>query len=185
MYEDIPKHNPLKTILIVLVLVVAFAAIGYLIYRSFYPKESEETSTSLPSPTISPSGVTSSPKLSSTPSALVSPSPSGTPDYKVPTDETYVMSSVADTNGDTKDETLVITKQNNGKYHIYILSADGNNLFDDKTLDRKPTRIATQTYDSSKESYLSWMLIFSENSGDLAFIHWNGSKYEIPPSMGL
>jgi len=185
MYEDIPKHNPLKTILIVLILVVVFALIGYLIFRTFYPKGSEETSTSSPPPIISPSGVISSPTSSPTSSALASPSPTGTPDYQVPSDETYVISSLADTNGDTKDETLVITKQKDGKYHLYVLSSDNQSLFDSKDMPQKPVRISTQTYDSSKEAYLSWMLIFSENSGDLAFVHWNGTKYEIPPSLGL
>jgi len=185
MYEDIPKHNPLKTILIVLVLLGAFIAISYLIYRSFYPKKSNEASTSSPSQIISPSGVTSSPNLSPSPSALASPSPSGTPDYKVLADETYTMSSVADTNGDTKDEILVITKQKDGKYHVYVLSSDGQSLFDSKDMPQKPVRISTQTYDPTKEAYLSWMMIFSENSGDLAFIHWNGTAYEIPQSMGL
>lgn len=90
------------------------------------------------------------------------------------------MQSTADTNGDSKDETLVITKMASGKYHAYVLSFDGKSLFDNKELDRKPVRIATQIYDASKETYLSWMLVFTENSGDLAFIHWNGTKYEIP-----
>jgi len=185
MYEDIPKSNPLKSILIVLVLVGAFIAIGYLIYRSFYPKKSNEASTSSPSQIISPSGVTSSPFLSPSPSALASPSPSTAADYKVPAGETYALSSVADTNGDTKDETLVITKQKDGKYHVYVLSSDGQSLFDSKDMPQKPVRISTQTYDSSREAYLSWMLVFSENSGDLAFVHWNGSAYEIPQSLGL
>ncbi len=185
MYEDIPKSNPLKTILIVLVLVVVFAVIGYFIYRSFYPKRSNEASTSSPSPIISPSGGISSPTPSPTPSALASPLTSGTPDYKVPADETYTMSSVADTNGDTKDETLVITKQKDGKYHVYVLSSDGQSLFDSKDMPQKPVRISTQTYDSTKEVYLSWMMIFTENSGEFAFVHWNGSAYEIPESLGL
>lgn len=97
MYEDIPKSNPFKTILIVLILVLVFAAIGYFIFRSFYPKGANETSTSSPSQIISPSGVTSSPTLLPSPSALASPSPSGTADYKVPADETYTMSSVQST----------------------------------------------------------------------------------------
>lgn len=185
MYEDIPKSNPFKTILIILILVVVLVAIGYLIFRSLYPKESSESSTLSPSPAISPSGATISPTLSPSPSALASPSPSGTPDYKVPAGEIYTLSSAADTNGDTKDETLVVTKQKDSKYHVYVLSSDGQSLFDSKDMPQKPVRISTQTYDPSKEAYLSWMLVFSENSGDLAFIHWNGSKYEIPESMGL
>jgi len=184
MYEDIPKSNPLKTILIVLLILIAFAVIGYFIFKSLYPKKSSEVVTFPSSLSLSPSPTTSA-KFSPSPSLLTSPSPSATPDYKVPTGETYVLAQASDTNGDSKDETLVVTKMQSGKYHVYVLSSDGNSVFDDKTLDRKPVRIATQTYDATKESYLSWMLIFSENSGDLAFVHWNGTKYEIPQGIGI
>jgi hypothetical protein len=66
-----------------------------------------------------------------------------------------------------------------GKYHAYILSNDDQILWENKELDRPPVRIATQTYNTN-ENYLSWMLVFTEQSGDLAFIHWNGHEYEIP-----
>jgi hypothetical protein len=95
------------------------------------------------------------------------------------------MASTNDTNGDSKDENLVITKISDDKYHLYVLSNDGTVLFDDKTLTKKPVRIGTQIYDPTTEIFLSWVLIFTENSGDLAILHWNGTKYEIPKNEGI
>ena len=185
MYEDIPRHKPFKTFLIVLIIVAILGGFGYYIYKAFFTKETEESpatkASSLLSPALSPSSLTTSPS----PSLLPSPSPSGTPDYKIPTGETFSIASTADTNGDKKDETLVITKISTGKYHAYILDSTGQSLFDNKELLDRPIRIATQTYDPSKESYLSWMMVFSENSGQVAFIHWTGTAYEIPQSQGL
>ncbi len=185
MYEDIPKHNPFKTFLIVLIILVAFLGSGYFLYKSFAPQKSGQGSS--PSPILRTSSPSPSPSSKNSPlaSPSISPSPSATPNYQVPANESYVMSSAADTNGDKKEEILVITKQADGKYHAYVLSNDNKSLFDTKNMPQKPVRIATQTYDFAKESYLSWMLVFSENSGDLAFIHWNGSAYEIPQSLGL
>ena len=182
MWDDMPKRmsTGTKSLLVILVIVVV-AAVGFVIYTIYKSGKIPSSGVSL-SPNTS-AKISSSPKTSGSPkispSANISPSPSGSVNLQIPEGETLVTSSTADTNGDGKDETLVITKLN-GKYHVYILSADGAVLWENKELDRKPTRIATQTYDSSKETYLSWMLIFTENSGDLTFIHWNGTKYEIP-----
>lgn len=127
------------------------------------------------SPQISPS-LSLSPKIPPT----ISPTKSGA-ELLIPASETLELSSQADTNGDLKDETLVITKKSNGKYHAYILSFEKKILYDNQDLGQKPLRIATQIYNPS-EKYLSWMLVFTELSGNLAFIHWNGQNYEIPVS---
>ena len=182
MWDDLPKKmsGETKTLLVILVIVIigAIGFVSYTIYKAQKTPSSESSPTPAESIKISGSP-TAATSLSISPSPAISSSPSGTPNLQIPEGETYVISSTADTNGDGKDETLVITKLNN-KYHAYILSNDGKSLWDNKELDRKPVRIATQTYDSSKETYLSWMLVFTEQSGDLAFIHWNGTTYEIP-----
>lgn len=184
MWDDLPKKMSGGTkALIVILIILVLAGLGYIGYTIYKANKTQSTSSTSPSPTssVKTSGsplASGSPKVS--PSSVISPSPSGTVDMKIPEGETYVIHSTADTNGDSKDETLVITKMTNGKYHIYILSADGTVLWEDKTLDRVPVRVATQTYDSSKETFLSWMLVFTEQSGDLVFLHWNGTKYEIP-----
>ena len=86
---------------------------------------------------------------------------------------------------DGKEEILVITQQANGKYHAYILSEDkASILYDNKELDQKPLRIGLQIYDSEVD-YPSWMLVFTEQSGNLAFIHWDGTQYIIPESLGI
>lgn len=188
MWEDLPKQKRTSAkVLIVLIIILVLGAIGYAGYVLFMPVPTGQsnvgfTPTSLkivnsPSPSVS---------ASLTPSASPSqnPSPTNSQDYKVPEGETYVSSSTADTNGDSKEEILVITKLTNGKYHAYVLTSDGQVIFENKELAKKPIRIMTQTFDVS-ESYLSWMLVFTEQSGDLAFVHWNGTTYEIPASSGI
>lgn len=191
MWEDLPKKSPPGTkIAIVISSLLVLATLGYVGYILIKSQNStrEISQSSSPSPKIS-AKLSSSPRVSPspTPSASSQISPSAI-DYNalhIPEGETYFMSSAADTNGDSKDETLVITKTSAGKYHAYVLSSDGKSLFDNKDLGQKPLRIATQTYDSTKETYLSWMLVFTEESGNLALIHWNGTAYEIPPNMGI
>ncbi len=181
MWDDMPKRKSTGVkILIFLLVLITLGVIGYSYYVLFGPGSKTETDTSTNlndkikgSPSVAPT-------IKSSPTLLATPSPVGTPDYKVPTNEVYLMHSSADTNGDSKEETLVITRMNTTKYHAYVLDAGGEIVYDNKLLDRPPVRIATQTYDSTQESYLSWMLVFIENSGELAFIHWNGTKYEIP-----
>ena len=190
MWEDLPKRKNRQTKgllagLIIITLIV-FVYIGYTLLKS--PNEVENQSlTFLPSPQTSMTS-TPSPQLSSSP--ILSPTPSpvtsgGQIDYKIPDGETYVISSTADTNGDKKDETLVVTKKTESKYHLYILSAEGKSLYDNPELLQKPVRIATQIYDPTKETYLSWMLVFTEQSGNLIFVHWNGNSYEIPQTVGI
>lgn len=180
MWDDLPKKTSGGTkVLIITIAILVVGGLsysGYILFKS--PRESNETNISpLPSTSAKISGV---PSISPSSPVSPSPSPSANIDYKVPEGETFTSASTADTNGDGKDETLVITKMTDGKYHVYVLSSTGSSLFDNKELTKKPVRIALQTYDSTKESYLSWMLVFTEQSGDLAFIHWNGTAYEIP-----
>lgn len=177
-----PSNSPkIFMAVIVIIIVAVLITLAY-----FYLKNqgASEISTAPTKPAAKTSGspkttpsVTFSPKISST----ISPTPAVTPsaDLKIPAGETYLLSSKAETNGDGKDETLVITQLSDGKYHAYILTSSGAVVFDDKTLNQKPLRIAAQKY-ASNENYLSWMLVFTEQSGNLAFIHWNGTKYEIP-----
>lgn len=188
MWEDLPKKTSTGTkIGISLLVIIIIIGLGYVIYIIIKNNQTPVNQTSPAANTSakvsgSPAAADSSPETS--PSTLISPSPSATVNLQIPTGETYAISSTADTNGDGKDETLVITQMASGKYHAYILSADGQSIFDNKELDRKPVRIATQTYNTN-ETYLSWMLVFTEQSGDLAFVHWNGTKYEIPQSEGI
>ena len=190
MWEDMPKRKNRQTagllVGIIIITLIVFGYIGYSLFKS--PKETDNKSlTFLPSPqttmSFSPSPqLSSSPKLSPTPS----PTASGSQiDYKIPGGETYVISSTADTNGDKQDETLVVTKKTESKYHLYILSTEGKSLYDNPELLQKPVRIATQIYDPTKETYLSWMLVFTEQSGNLIFVHWNGKAYEIPQMVGV
>lgn len=181
MWDDLPKRkSPVIIFLTILLVVVVLGVFGFCWYIILGPgsKPKVETTPDLTnkikgSPSTAPT-IAVSIKPSTTPSV------NATPDYKVPSNEIYLMNSAADTNGDGKEEILVITRMVSTKYHAYVLDADGKVVFDNKELDRPPVRIATQTYDSTKETYLSWMLVFIENSGELAFIHWNGTKYEIP-----
>ena len=185
MWDDLPKRTSSSSkILITIILILALAAfgyVGYLLYKNANNSGSEATSLSTPeentkvssSPNISPS-------LNISPSMSLSASPSASANMQIPAGETFVLSSNADTNGDGKEEILVVTQMSNNKYHAYVLSDTGQILFENKELSLKPVRIATQTYDPSKESFLSWMMVFTEQSGSLAFIHWNGTKYEIP-----
>jgi len=179
MWDDFPKKRSASNrALIIVILILTIGALGYSAYILFKPVKTDlSKSTPTPIESIKLSG---SPTISPSPSLTPSPSPSGTPDYKVSEDETFVIASTADTNGDNKEETLVITKMTNGKYHLYVLSSEGQSLFDNKELLKKPVRISTQTYNAATENYLSWMLVFTEQSGDLAFVHWNGQQYEIP-----
>lgn len=189
MWEDLPrKNNPAKGLVIgiIILTLIVFCYIGYSLWKS--PDDSASTpSTFLPSPQASLKS-SPSPKLSSSPELSPTPSPASSGaqiDYRVPQDETYVISSNADTNGDKKDETLVITKKTTGKYHLYILSAEGKSLYDNQEILQKPVRIATQIYEPTQETYLSWMLVFTEQSGNLVFVHWNGKTYEIPQTAGI
>lgn len=180
MWDDLPKRTQASSKIIIIILaILTIGALSYSGYVLLKPVKTDLTTENSPTPSES---VKISPSPTISPSASISPfpSPSSTPDYKVPEGETYVIASAADTNGDSKEEILVITKMPSGKFHAYILSSEGSSLFDNKELVKKPVRIAVQTYDTSKESYLSWMLVFTEQSGDLAFIHWNGTVYEIP-----
>jgi len=185
MWDDLPKRTSssnkiLMTIILVLVL-GAFGYVGYLLYKNANNSSSKTASLSTPEENTKISGSPNiSPSLNVSPSVSIALSPSPSANMQIPAGETLVLSSNADTNGDGKEEILVVTKISEGKYHAYVLSADGQILFDNKELTQKPIRIATQTYDPSKESFLSWMMVFTEQSGNLAFIHWNGTKYEIP-----
>ncbi len=184
MWEDLPKRTSrgtkiLITIIIVLVVATLFY-VGFTLFKSSTPVEStEKILTPIPS---SSTKISSSPIASPTP--VISPSPSpNAGDLKVPAGETLVSATAGDTNGDGKDETLVITKMPGGVYHLYVLSSSGTSLFDNKQQTRNPIRIALQTYDSTRETYLSWMLVFTEQSGDLSFVHWNGTAYELIASQ--
>ncbi|MBM2820399.1 MAG: hypothetical protein HW405_159 [Candidatus Berkelbacteria bacterium] len=188
MWDDLPKRNPgANKALIILLVIIIVAVIGYVLYILIRPTSDDLTgaqASPTPSKIINSPSASGSSNISTSPSITALPTPTGTQNYKVPEGETFVAASTADTNGDGKEETLVITKMTNGKYHAYILTPTGENLFDNKEMTKKPVRIVTQTFDSS-ESYLSWMLVFTEQSGDLAFIHWTGTKYEIPASLGI
>lgn len=179
-----PENEQAKTSKILLVIIIILAIV-LLSWIGFYFFKNNKTSqiTSTPSPKLSTSTITPNSTSSSllSPSPVLSPSPTAATSstYQIPAGETYLLSSMADTNGDGKDETLVVTAMSSGKYHVYVLSSTGANLFDDKTFTQKPLRIATQAYDTN-EKYPSWMLIFTEQSGNLALIHWNGRAYEIP-----
>lgn len=187
MWEDLPKKSKANKAVITLLIIVTLGVLGYIGYIFYKSNTTPATGQNQSPSPINGLKLSGTPKISPSPS-IGSPSPSISPsaiDYKVPEGETYLMSSTADTNSDSKDETLVVTTTKDGKYHAYVLSSDGKSLFDNPDLGQKPLRIATQTYDASKESYLSWMIVFTEQSGNLAFIHWNGTQYEIPQNMGI
>lgn len=175
-----PMTSKIILIVIIVIIIIVFGYLGYLIWKSENRQSPQATSSPSSESSTSPN---ISPKFSSSisPSPAISPttSPTSETSYQIPQGETYEISSKADTNGDGKEEILVITKKANGKYHAYVLSADGAKLFDNQDLGQKPVRIAIQTYNEG-EKYVSWMLVFTEQSGSLAFIHWNGQKYEIP-----
>lgn len=172
-----------KTLLIIVIILILLilGGIGYYFWK--IQKQINNTPDTInsnlrsASPTLS-SGASPSSSISPTVSPTISPK-SSSDNFQIPQGETYEISSKADTNGDSKEETLVVTKKADGKYHAYILSVDGAKLFDNQDLGQKPLRIATQIY-GANEKYVSWMLVFTEESGSLAFIHWNGTKYEIP-----
>lgn len=178
--------GPSKTSKVVLVIIgilvlIVFIYLGYIITKG--QKESNNIEV-LPSVNKSKlSSPTNSASIS--PSANLSPTPSPTSSvsikdlYKIPDGEAFVISSKADSNGDKNDETLVITEKADKKIHAYVLSSKDEVLFDIADLGQKPVRIETPKY-GEKENFVSWMLIFTEDSGNLAFIHWNGTKYEIP-----
>jgi len=172
-----PKTSKIFLGIIVFLVIVVLGWMVYFLWKN----ESGPAITASSTPTTTKSPKTT---LSSSPKTSLSPSPktssSSIPiDYKVPTGETYLMSSQADTNGDGKIETLVITTAANNKYHAYVLSLDGATLYDNKDLGQKPLRIADTTYSETDKSS-SWMLVFTEESGSLAIIRWNGTQYEIP-----
>ncbi len=172
-------------ILLVIIIVLVVAVLGWMAFFIWGSNDnSKTTATKSPIPTKLAVSPTTSLKISSSPTT--SPTSKTTPNiYQVPVGETYIMSSEEDTNGDGENETLVITEINDGLYHAYILSADKSSiLYDNKELTQKPVRISTQVYGTG-ETYSSWMLVFTEQSGNLAFIHWNGTEYEIPESLGI
>lgn len=187
MWDDLPKKSQVNKALIWTLFFLLIISLAISIYLLFFLNSDNDRTNDQTTNAIFPSGSLTSPSArpSINPSLDISPTASSLTDYKVPDGEKFVISSNADTNGDAKDEVLVITSQTSGKYHAYILSSDGQSLFDNKELLKKPLRIGTQTFDPAKESYLSWMLVFSENSGDLAFIHFNGTQYEIPQNEGI
>lgn len=175
-----------KIFLGIIVLVVLLVLIGVFYYSTKSQKElAKRAAQTSPSPTISIPLPEVSPAKTASPSPNPSPSvnPSTSADiknqYHLPQEETFIISSKADTNGDSKEETLVVTQITDSKYHLYIFSAEGAKLYDNQDLAQKPVRISTQKY-KSEDNYVSWMLIFTEQSGNLAFIRWNGTKYEIP-----
>lgn len=182
MWDDLPKKIPASTkTTIIIIVIIVIAALGYIGWTLFTPEKSCCSSSPFPVQSVKTSGSPDNETAGEvSPTPTISPSPSASVNLQIPDGETLTISSSADTNGDRKEENLVITKMANNKFHAYILSTDGQSLFDNKELDRAPVRIETRIYDSNKESYLSWMLIFTEQSGDLAFIHWDGTKYEIP-----
>lgn len=172
-----------KILLIVIILIIIAILSGIFYYSWKLGKNTPSTLV-----TSGPTAFTASPEFKqsspfSTTSPIISPTTSPTQssvNYQIPPGETFEISSKADTNDDGKEETLVVTKMTSGKYHAYVLSYDNTAiLFDNKALTQKPLRIATQVYNEG-EKYPSWMLVFTEQSGNLAFIHWNGLKYEIP-----
>lgn len=178
MWEDMPKRMSAGTKILIIFLIILVLAvlvyIGLLLFRTKPVETGELIISPIPSESLP---VSSSPGSPSPTFASTSPSP--LLNYKIPQGETFVIASTGDTNGDGKEETLVITQMNNGKYHLYVLANDGTSIYDNKELTRKPIRVALQTYDSTKESFLSWMLVYVENSADLSFIHWNGTAYEM------
>lgn len=173
-----PKSSKiLLGIIIALVVIV----LGWVVYSMWQNDGSPTIATASPTPSSSKSSETT---ISPTPKSSISPSPTTSPtssniDYKIPSGETYIVSAQDDTNGDNQKETLVVTSETNGKYHAYILSADGAILYDNKELGLKPLRIATTKYNADDKN-VSWMLVFTEESGSLAIIRWNGQTYEIP-----
>lgn len=181
MNYEMNKKRKSPVFLYILIIALILFVFGWIVYELSKNILAPKTSTT---PTPSSSKSASSTKKSPSPSmtSILSPSVSPSPSVsvlKIPAGETYELSSQADTNGDGNMETLVTTRKPDNKYHAYVLSKDGTTLFDNPDLGMKPLRIALQTY-SEKEKYLSWMLVFTEESGSLAFIHWNGTKYEIP-----
>jgi len=185
VFDDLPKRSPLKRFFGFVLFLAIIGSVGYFVYQKYTPSQKAVSPKVLPTKIVDSSN--QSPILKPSPSPLASPSPlvSATPDYKVPAGETYVTSSTADTNGDNKTETLVVSAQNDGKFHIYVLDNTSSIVFENKNMPAKPIRISTQAYDPTKEGYLSWMLVMSENSGDLFFVHYNGTAYEIPQNISL
>lgn len=194
-WEGAKNHS--SKILIAGLVILILAAAGFFTFY-FWPKsvdnssvaEEEETGAtgaaatkeSTPSSTSTTSPTTPSTTKTTTPSATTATSTAD--QYQVPKGETYFMSSADDTNGDGKKETLVITQRKDKKYHLYVLSSKGKKIFDNSELLKPPLRINLAKYDPS-EKYSSWVLIFSEQSGEMTYIHWNGAEYEIPPLFGL
>ncbi len=178
MFDDLPKNSPFKKFFGSLIFLIVLGVIGYFGYQKYIVSENTVEPKILPTKIADSSIATPSPKLSAL-TLSPTPTPTTTPDYKVPMGETYIASSSADTNGDGKEETLVISRQTDSLYHIYVLSADKVIVFENKNLPKQPARVSTQKYDPA-ETFISWILVMSENSGDLFFIHWNGTAYEIP-----
>lgn len=193
-WQDAKNHS--SKILVAGLVILTLAAAGFFTFY-FWPKtvdnntaaekETGATGTAPTEETAPSAGSTASP---TTPSTSKATTPSATTatsaadQYQVPKGETYFMSSADDTNGDGKKETLVITQRKDKKYHLYVLSSKGKKIFDNSELLKPPLRINLAKYDPS-EKYSSWVLIFSEQSGEMAYLHWNGAEYEIPPLFGL
>lgn len=170
-------------ILIGIIIALVVIVLGWVVYSMLKNEGGPTIGTTVPTPSsaLTPSG---SPNLSPSPKSSVSSSPQMTPSsnaslYKVPAGETYIVSAQDDTNGDNQKETLVVTSETNGKYHAYVLSSEGAILYDNKELGLKPLRITTTKYNADDKN-VSWMLVFTEESGSLAIIRWNGQTYEMP-----
>lgn len=176
MFDDIPKGSPLKKIFYTILILAILGVAAFYFYQKYFAKTDEVKA---PAEEITDENTTSTSTKPTATAASPTPTVAATPDYRLPTGETYVTSSAEDTNGDGKLETLVISAQTDGKFHAYVLSNEKTVLFETKDLTKKPARIDTQVYKTG-ESYDSWMVVMSENSSDLFFIHWNATTYEIP-----
>lgn len=195
IFDEIPHKSSPRTLYIIIITVV-FLGIAAFLTSFFWPKTVEQNDisniadTADEETTASPanSSKDATDKSNSTPAPKTTTQNSATANsadiYQVPAGETYIKSSIADTNGDKKKETLVVTKNKLKKYHAYVLTVDGKKIFDNAELLQAPVRIDLISFNQG-ESYKTWMLVFTEDSGNLAYIHWNGTKYEIPENIGI
>lgn len=203
IFADIPKTKSYKPLIIILAVFTLLLLAGSATYY-FWPNINESTSdtndnleslitndslnsantdTNLTDPTTDKANTNTDPSIGDSAKKDLEDTETETPDstdqYAIPAGETFILANTADTNGDKKKETIVVSKRKDKKYHVYVLSSTKKVLYENTDLLKAPVRIEPTRFQVTT-GYDAWMLIFAENSGDLGYLVWNGKTYEIP-----
>jgi flagellar basal body-associated protein FliL len=196
IFADIPKTKSSKPLVIVLIVFIVLCLAGGATYY-FWPNANTSTDSNealeslITNDSAENQPDTTNEKIDSTKSIETNIGDSSktedqdtakeseTNQYALPTGETFILANIADTNGDKKKETIVVSKRKDKKYHVYVLSSTKKVLYENTDLTKAPVRIEPTRFQVTT-GYDAWMLIFAENSGELGYLVWNGTAYEIP-----